>query len=64
MRGRAFQLSETETPQAVQLYLRRFLFAADIARTVQAAAFRFEPDWIRRIDNRQGFGFQQEWTLG
>ncbi len=65
MRGRARRMGAAETPRALQLYLRRFPFAADLAQAVQAAApYRFQPDWIRRIDNRQGFGFQQEWQLG
>jgi hypothetical protein len=63
MRGRAVRLSELETPRALQLYLRRFMFAADLMRAAQAAPYRFRPSWIRRIDNRQGFGFQQEWQL-
>ena len=63
MRGQAVRLSEMETPRALQLYLQRFLFAAGLARTVQAAPYRFQPNWIRRIDNRQGFGFQQEWQI-
>jgi uncharacterized protein YhbP (UPF0306 family) len=64
MRGRARRLSEAEAPHALELYLRRFPFAADLAAAVEAAApYRFQPSWIRRIDNRQGFGFQQEWQL-
>jgi uncharacterized protein YhbP (UPF0306 family) len=63
MRGQAIRVSEMETPLALQLYLRRFAFAADLARAVQAAPYRFQPSWIRRIDNRQGFGFQQEWQI-
>ncbi|MCJ7513227.1 MAG: pyridoxamine 5'-phosphate oxidase family protein [Anaerolineales bacterium] len=64
LRGRARRLRETEAPRALQLYLRRFPFAADLAQAVEATApYRFQPNWIRRIDNRQGFGFQQEWDL-
>ncbi len=64
MRGRARHLTEAEAPHALELYLRRFPFAADLAAAVEGAApYRFQPSWIRRIDNRQGFGFQQEWQL-
>lgn len=64
MRGRAHSLSATEAPLALRLYLRRFPFAAELAQAVDAAApYRFQPGWVRRIDNRLGFGFQQEWRL-
>lgn len=64
LRGRARRVRAAETPRALHLYLRRFPFAADLAQAVSAAApYTFLPDWIRRIDNRQGFGFQQEWQL-
>jgi uncharacterized protein YhbP (UPF0306 family) len=53
LRGQARRLREAEAP-----------FAADLTQAIEAAApFRFQPSWIRRIDNRQGFGFQQEWHL-
>jgi len=64
LRGQARRLREAEAPHALELYLRRFPFAADLMQAIEAAApFRFQPSWIRRIDNRQGFGFQQEWHL-
>jgi uncharacterized protein YhbP (UPF0306 family) len=64
MRGRARSLTEAESPHALQIYLRRFPFAAELAQAVDsAAAYCFQPGWIRRIDNRLGFGFRQEWDL-
>ena len=29
----------------------------------QNALYVFIPDWIRLVDNSQGFGFKREWTL-
>ena len=64
MRGQAHSLSEAEAPHALHLYLQRFPFAIELAQAVDAAtAYRFQPGWVRRIDNRLGFGFQQEWGL-
>jgi uncharacterized protein YhbP (UPF0306 family) len=51
--------------QAWQLYWTKFPFVegmrAEVARTT---LYVFQPQWIRLIDNRQGFGFRQEWVRG
>ena len=52
--------------RAWQLYLARFPFlmlenqvlTAALART---ALWRIEPEWMRLIDNRLGFGHKEEW---
>jgi uncharacterized protein YhbP (UPF0306 family) len=44
------------------VYVKRFPFAADVAaQAAESLLFRFEPTWMRLIDNRRGFGFQREW---
>jgi uncharacterized protein YhbP (UPF0306 family) len=64
MRGQARRLSVAESGEAFRLYARRFTFVADLPQAVDSASpYLFMPDWIRRIDNRQGFGFQREWDL-
>lgn len=48
---------------AWDLYISKFPFVlqmkAEVSRT---RLYAFRPDWIRLVDNRQGFGFKQEWV--
>lgn len=44
------------------LYLKKFPFAGELRdQIVRNRMYVFCPDWIRRIDNRRGFGFKEEW---
>lgn len=44
-------------------YLVKFPFASALKDIVaQNTLYAFRPDWIRRIDNRRGFGHKEEWT--
>lgn len=65
LRGRVRRVEPgPEWEQAWALYQAKFPFVNqlkdELART---ALYAFEPDWIRRVDNRQGFGFKEEKTF-
>jgi uncharacterized protein YhbP (UPF0306 family) len=65
MMGRAAALAGPEADVAQQAYARRFGFVAELSQALAASQiYAFAPTWIRLIDNRRRFGFQQEWTLG
>ncbi len=45
-----------------ELYQAKFPFVADLQKIVlQNQMYVFTPFWIRLVDNRQGFGYKQEW---
>jgi uncharacterized protein len=49
---------------AWERYLAKFPFVSDLQVEIQAnALYVFTPHWIRLVDNRQGFGYKQEWNL-
>jgi uncharacterized protein YhbP (UPF0306 family) len=50
-----------EWEQAWQIYLAKFPFVAQLKEAVtRTALYVFEPDWMRLVDNRQGFGYKEE----
>jgi uncharacterized protein YhbP (UPF0306 family) len=54
--------SQTKWQEAWKLYLVKFPFAADLEQLVAInQLYVFNPQWIRLVDNRRGFGFKQEW---
>ncbi len=70
---RGLQLRGTVTPvlpgaewdRAWQLYTEKFSFVRELKAIVEKNGFyAFRPRWFRRIDNRQSFGYKEEWTLG
>ena len=64
MTGRARVLDGAEADAARRTYARRFPFVAELASAMAASRiYTFTPSWVRLIDNRRGFGFQQEWSL-
>ena len=64
MTGRARVLDGAEADAARRTYARRFPFVAELASAMAATRIcAFTPSWVRLIDNRRGFGFQQEWSL-
>jgi uncharacterized protein YhbP (UPF0306 family) len=64
MTGHARVLDGAEEEAARRTYARRFPCVADLASTMAASRiYSFTPSWVRLIDNRRGFGFQQEWSL-
>jgi len=45
-------------------YTAKFPFVKTLKAIIaRNALYAFEPDWIRLVDNHQGFGFKQEWTF-
>lgn len=52
-----------EWNQAWALYQSKFPFVDQLKEALaRTTLYVFEPDWIRRVDNRQGFGFKEEKT--
>ncbi|MEJ8649763.1 hypothetical protein WKI65_17125 [Streptomyces sp. MS1.AVA.3] len=65
-RGRCRTLAGAERAVGWRIYLERFPFVAASDR-LRAALERTElwelrPDWLRLIDNGQGFGHKEEWS--
>jgi len=45
-------------------YTTKFPFVLELREAVgRNALYIFQTRWIRLVDNRQGFGYKQEWTL-
>ena len=50
--------------QAWTMYRVKFPFTGDLKDIVaKNTLYTFRPEWIRLVDNRLGFGHQEEWTL-
>ena len=65
MRGAvAVIAASTERRQIVEAYSERFklspLFHARIARS---RLYRFQPEWVRYLDNSKGFGYKFEFSV-
>jgi uncharacterized protein YhbP (UPF0306 family) len=64
MMGRAAELQGGSVDEATRVYARRFPFVAELASAMGASRiYALTPSWVRLIDNRRRFGFQQEWSL-
>ena len=66
MRGFAQVLGGDDADRALSLYAEKYPFVADppFNEAVRSQRFyRFTPNWLRWIDNRQGFGWKRELTL-
>lgn len=76
IRGRARQVPAEKRDTVLDLYLERFediaaLFASPTGSEEQKIAerlaggtfFEIIPDWIRVIDNREGFAYRQEFDI-
>lgn len=65
MRGRVQVVEEAgERDAAVKKYCERFALGPALRVAVRGSTlYRFEPQWIRYIDNGVGFGFKFEVTL-
>ena len=49
---------------AWQVYLEKFPFTGLMKAIIAMnALYALRPTWVRLVDNRQGFGFKQEWIL-
>jgi uncharacterized protein YhbP (UPF0306 family) len=61
LKGHSRAVSNAEIDAAMEVYSRRFPFVSELEDAVATSRlYRFTPDWVRLIDNRQGFGFKQE----
>lgn len=67
-RGRCRVLAGAERAAGWQVYLARFPFVAGSERLRGAlertSLWELSPDWLRLIDNGQGFGHKEEWSRG
>ncbi|MGY4973967.1 pyridoxamine 5'-phosphate oxidase [Streptomyces nigrescens] len=65
-RGRCRPLSVAERAAGWQVYVERFPFvtASDRLRAAleRTTLWELRPDWLRLIDNGQGFGHKEEWS--
>ncbi|GFE15935.1 hypothetical protein Sgleb_39820 [Streptomyces glebosus] len=67
-RGRCRPLTGAERAAGWQVYIERFPFVAASDRLRAAlertTLWELRPDWLRLIDNGQGFGHKEEWSRG
>lgn len=64
MKGTATVLSPDDLDQAWEVYQARFPFLSEIPEAVEVSVlYRFQPSWVRIIDNRRGFAFQVSWDV-
>ncbi|MGW8249114.1 MAG: pyridoxamine 5'-phosphate oxidase family protein [Anaerolineales bacterium] len=63
--GEVIRLEAGQTWDTVwQIYLQKFPFTGGLKDIVaRNQMYAFIPRWVRLVDNRQGFGFKQEWHL-
>lgn len=62
--GEAGLLEGFAAEAARRTFARRFPFVAELAAALAASRiYALAPSWVRLIDNRRRFGFQQEWSL-
>lgn len=53
-----------EWEQAWAAYESKFPFVRDLQSVVaRNTLYAFFPSWVRRVDNRQGFGFKEEYEI-
>ena len=65
MRGVVYQVERgAQWDEAWIRYADKFPFVASLKDIIhQNNMYVFSPSWVRLVDNRQGFGYKQEWTL-
>jgi uncharacterized protein len=66
-RGQGRQLAADDRSRAWELYVAQYSFllsgnAKLTAALAKTAMWCIEPEWMRLIDNRLGFGHKEEWT--
>ena len=55
----------SEWDAAWEAYQTKFPFVAQLKAVVaHNNLYAFRPAWARQVDNRRGFGYKQEWTVG
>jgi uncharacterized protein YhbP (UPF0306 family) len=56
--------SKHEWQGAWHIYREKFPFVIDLEEVIATnQMYAFKPTWIRLVDNRQGFGYKQEWEI-
>ena len=63
--GHCVRLTGTARVAGWAIFLKRFVWAAatDLAPAItKVELWKLQPDWLRLLDNRQGFGHKTEWT--
>lgn len=65
MRGQVVQVEDgLEWENAWQTYLHKFPFVSGMKDIIALnRLYAFLPGWVRLVDNRQGFGYKQEWDI-
>lgn len=54
--------SQEQWQEGWKVYLAKFPFVAELEQLIaNNQMHKFSPHWIRLVDNRQGFGYKQEW---
>lgn len=62
MKGVVDLVSDTTRDEGLACYYKRFPFVSLLKHVViKSEIFRFQPQWIRMIDNRRKFGAHREW---
>jgi uncharacterized protein YhbP (UPF0306 family) len=65
IKGLAAAVPTPDIEAALAIYIDRFPFVSDLEQVVsQSEVYRLRPKWVRLIDNRHGFGYKREWSLG
>jgi len=67
LRGDAAELNDDKRSAALSLYQAKYPFVAEPpfdSLIDQQGLYGFTPNWVRWIDNRKGFGWKVEKTLG
>jgi uncharacterized protein YhbP (UPF0306 family) len=53
-----------EWDAAWTIYAAKYPFVSELKAVVERnRLYVFEPQWVRLVDNRQGFGFKKEWGV-
>ena len=65
MHGRVHPVPDgVKWERAWQGYLKKFPFVGELKEVVaKNTLYVFTPTWVRMVDNRQGFGYKQEWSF-
>ncbi len=64
IKGRATILFGSERKLALSQYKKRYPFIGELINLVnKSELIQIQPEWMRLIDNRRGFGHHQEWQV-
>jgi uncharacterized protein YhbP (UPF0306 family) len=64
MRGCCSIVEGAERQAILVRYCQRFQLGAVLGLAIKAGTlYRFRPEWVRLVDNRQGFGWKAEFVL-